>query len=229
MTREDARAGIVEAAAALLREQGVQAVTTRAVAQSAGVQAPAIYRLFGDKDGLVDAVAEHVMATYVESKPPADGDPVADLRTGWHAHVAFGLANPELFALLSEPGRAERSPATAAGAEVLRARIRRAAAAGLLRVDEERAMGMLHASCVGTVLAGARDDGLADAMWATVAAAVFTGAPATPADDLVALLTTVAAAVPSMPALTEPERALLGEWIRRALRHLRRAAPSPSW
>jgi AcrR family transcriptional regulator len=227
VTRDDVRAGIVVAAAALLQEQGVHAVTTRAVAQAAGVQAPAIYRLFGDKDGLVDAVAEHVMAAYVEGKPSGSGEPFADLRAGWHAHVAFGLANPELFALLSEPRRAARSPATAAGAGVLRARIRRAAAVGLLRVDEERALGMLHASGVGTVLAlagtpaDARDDGLADAMWETVAAAVFTDAPATPADDLVTLLTTTATAVPSLPALTVPERALLGEWISRALRHLR--------
>ncbi|MGI5128887.1 TetR/AcrR family transcriptional regulator [Pseudonocardia sp. CA-107938] len=221
------RAGIVDAAATLLREQGVHAVTTRAVAAAAGVQAPAIYRLFGDKDGLVDAVAEQVMAAYVAGKPPAEGDPVADLRTGWHAHVAFGVANPELFALLSEPGRAQRSPATAAGAEVLRGRIRRAAAAGRLRVDEERAFGMLHASGVGTVLAitgapaDARDPALADAMWDTVAAAVFTDAPASPADDLVALLTTVATVVPSLPALTAAERAMLGEWINRALHHLR--------
>ncbi|WP_338419811.1 TetR family transcriptional regulator [Streptomyces klenkii] len=33
-------------------------MTTRAVAAAAGVQAPAIYRLFGDKDGLLEAVAE---------------------------------------------------------------------------------------------------------------------------------------------------------------------------
>jgi AcrR family transcriptional regulator len=36
---------------------GRRAVTTRAVAAGAGVQAPTIYRLFGDKDGLLDALA----------------------------------------------------------------------------------------------------------------------------------------------------------------------------
>src|ERR1700677_3669653 len=50
------RENLVEVAARLLREQGAAAVTTRAVALAAGVQAPAIYRLFGDKDGLLDAV-----------------------------------------------------------------------------------------------------------------------------------------------------------------------------
>ena len=43
-------------------------MTTRGVAEAAGVQAPAIYRFFGDKDGLLEAVAEHVMATYVSAK-----------------------------------------------------------------------------------------------------------------------------------------------------------------
>ena len=66
----------------MLREQGVAAVTTRAVAEAAGVQAPTIYRLFGDKDGLLDAVAEHVLAVYVADKAVAadSGDPIAVLR-----------------------------------------------------------------------------------------------------------------------------------------------------
>ncbi|WP_328341958.1 helix-turn-helix domain-containing protein [Micromonospora sp. NBC_00421] len=37
---------------------GARAVTTRGVAERARVRAPTIYRLFGDKDGLVEAVAE---------------------------------------------------------------------------------------------------------------------------------------------------------------------------
>ena len=141
--RDDVRSGIVEAAARLLREQGARAVTTRGVAQAAGVQAPTIYRLFGDKDGLIDAVAEHVMATYVAAKSTVAGRPTIRWRTcapAGELHVEFGLANPELFALLHRPAAATRSPATAAGIEVLRARVRRLAAAGLLRVDEERAL-----------------------------------------------------------------------------------------
>src|SRR6187200_2264797 len=134
--RDDLRSDIVGAAAALLHEKGARAVTTRGVAEAAGVQAPTIYRLFGDKDGLVDAVAEHVMATYVAAKSePIDPDPVTDLRAAWRMHNDFGLANPELYALLNRRG--PNSPATVAGIEVLRARIRRLATAGVLRVSEE--------------------------------------------------------------------------------------------
>ena len=59
--RPELRLQIIEAAARLLREGGALAVTTRGVADAASVQPPTIYRLFGDKDGLLDAVAEHVM------------------------------------------------------------------------------------------------------------------------------------------------------------------------
>lgn len=155
-TRDDVRAGIVAAATQLLREKGANAVTTRAVAQAAGVQAPTIYRLFGDKDGLIDAVAEHVMAAYVSGKSAAadvaTGDPVADLRSGWRAHVEFGLTNPELYALLAARGSAAPSPATVAGLDVLRRRVRRLAEAGLLRVDEQRALLMIHSAGNGTIL-----------------------------------------------------------------------------
>src|SRR3954453_8395374 len=139
--RQDVRSSIVDAASRLLRDEGARAVTTRAVAQAAGVQAPTIYRLFGDKDGLSDAVAETAMATYVAAKAVGtDADPVAELRSGWRMQVDFALVNPELYALLSAPGRGDDSPATAAGLEVLRARVRRLAARGLLRGDGEAAL-----------------------------------------------------------------------------------------
>jgi AcrR family transcriptional regulator len=230
-TRDDVRAAIVDAAARVLREQGVRAVTTRGVAQAAGVQAPTIYRLFGDKDGLLDAVAEHVMATYVAAKADtasADDptDPVAALRAGWRTHVAFGLANPELFALLHSPARAD-SPAAAAGLRVLRARVRRIAAAGLLRGDEERAVRMVHAAGTGAVLAllaappAHRDHGLAEAMFDAVAAQVLAAAPAASGADVVPLVVAFSTAVPDLPALTAAERALMGEWLARVLVDLR--------
>jgi AcrR family transcriptional regulator len=222
--RDDLRTGIVEAAAGLLREQGERAVTTRAVAQAAGVQAPTIYRLFGDKDGLIDAVAEHVMTAYVAGKSvPADGDPVADLRLGWQMHVEFGLANPELYALLHAPGRGASSPATAAGIEVLRTRVRRLAAAGLLRVAEPRALSMIHAAGTGVVLAllavpaPARDPGLSEAMLEAVLGGILTTAPAPPDTATSTVAVTFGTVLPDLPALTEAERALMAEWLQRAL------------
>ncbi|MFI5959263.1 TetR/AcrR family transcriptional regulator [Cryptosporangium sp. NPDC051539] len=219
------REQIVEAAAQLLREHGIRAVTTRAVAEAAGVQAPTIYRLFGDKDGLVDAVAEHVLSAYVAAKlrTHVDDDPVADLRAGWRSHIEFGLANPSLFTLMYSSERTAQSPAIAAGIEKLRARIRALATAGLLRVDEDRALAMVHAAGVGAVLAvldGAadrRDPGFADAMFDAVASAILGAGTAVPDDSLRTVAITFGTLIDDLPALTDAERTLMSEWLSRSL------------
>jgi AcrR family transcriptional regulator len=224
--RRETRENLVEVAARLLREQGAAGVTTRAVALAAGVQAPAIYRLFGDKDGLLDAVAEHVLAVYVADKALAtgSGDPVADLRAGWDTQISFGLANAALFGLLTDPGRSARSPAAAAGAEVLRARVRRVAAIGRLRVAESRAVDLIRAAGTGTVLTllsmapPDRDPGLADAMYEAVMQTILTDAPALPDEGVTAAAVTFRTVVPDLATLSGAERALLSEWLDRASR-----------
>ena len=219
---EDTRTRLVEVAAQLLRDEGAAAVTTRAVAQAGGVQAPTIYRLFGDKDGLLDAVAEHVFANHVAGKGPTAADPVEDLCAGWDTHVAFGLTNAALFGLLTEPGRGNRSPAVAAGIEILRTRVRRVAATGRLRVPERRAVEMIHAAGTGAVLAllavppADRDLTLADAMWDALAYAILTDGPALAGDDAVAAAVAFRTVVPELPRLTDAERTLLSEWLDRA-------------
>ncbi|GAA4604800.1 AcrR family transcriptional regulator [Actinoplanes octamycinicus] len=222
------RAAIVEAVTRLLRETGAAGVTTRAVSAAAGVQAPTIYRLFGDKDGLLDAVAEQVMATYVAEKSVQDesDDPVADLRDGWQVHVDFGLANPDLFALLVTPGRSSDSRAVEAGAQVLRRRVQRLAEAGLLRVDQQRAVDMIHAAGTGAVLAllasppERRDLGLADHLFDAVTAAILTDAPAVPSAGPLAVTVAFSTTVPELPALTAAERTLLAEWLERSITEL---------
>ncbi|MBO3751054.1 TetR/AcrR family transcriptional regulator [Streptosporangiaceae bacterium NEAU-GS5] len=222
-SRQKTRANIVECAARLLREQGVSAVTTRAVAQAAGMQAPTIYRFFEDKDALLDAVAEHVFATYVSGKTLVEdsGDPVADLRAGWDTHIAFGLANAALFALLTDPSRGVRSPAAAAGLEVLRARVHRVAAIGRLRVPERRAVELVHAAGTGAVLTllstppEQRDLDLADAMYEAVMRSILTDMPTPPADSATAVTVAFRAVAPKLTMLTGAERALLSEWLDR--------------
>ncbi len=229
--REDVRSDIVAAAARILSQDGAQAVTTRAVAQAAGVQAPAIYRLFGDKDGLIDAVAEHVMTTYTAHKASAaerdGGDPVAELSAAWDGHIQFGLTNAELYLLLNTPGRGARSPATTAGIAVLRTRLQRVAAAGLLRVDEQRAIDVVHAAGTGTVLAllsapaAQRDLGLSRTMFDAVSTAILTTTPATPDTTVIAVAVTFMTVLSDLPALTDAERTLMAEWITRSLTQLR--------
>ncbi|GAA4667695.1 TetR/AcrR family transcriptional regulator [Frondihabitans cladoniiphilus] len=229
-TSSEPRARIVDAAARLLQEQGPSAVTTRGVAHAAGVQAPAIYRLFGDKDGLLEAVAEHVMSTFVSTKAAvveaaeAEGvDPVADLRAGWQGQVEFGLGNPTLFRLLSDPTRVSGSPAARLGKRVLEARIHRVAVAGRLRVAENRAVALFQTAGVGvitTLLAtppDERDPGLADAVLNGVLAQMLTDAPAAPDAGPRAAAVALRAVAPTLDALTTAEQQLLSDWLDRVI------------
>src|SRR3984885_9548464 len=90
--REQVRQRVIEAAIELLTREGRDAVTTRRVAVAAGLQPPAIYRLFGDKDGLLDARAEYGFARFLAAKhvDPDPADPIADLKAGWDLAVEFG-------------------------------------------------------------------------------------------------------------------------------------------
>lgn len=227
--RDGTRTRVVEAAAALMRQHGAAGVTTRAVATAAGVQAPTIYRLFGDKDGLLEAMAEHVMRTWVTTKTAVveaasadDVDPVADLRAGWAEQIDFSLAHPDLHRLLSDPRRAATSPAVAAGVEVLHRRVRRIAEAGRLRVAEQRAVELVLAAGSGAVQAllaspvDERDPTLADDLLDAVLRQVLTDAPVRPDDDSVAAAAvTLAAHVDRLEVLSEGERRLLTEWLGR--------------
>jgi AcrR family transcriptional regulator len=223
--RSDTRSAILRAASLLLAEGGVSAVTTRAVAEASAVQPPTLYRLFGDKDGLLDAMAEHVLEEHTAIKVARDSavaegvDPLDDLRESWLAHVAFGLAHPELYMLLLARGRSAPSRATLDGIEVFRAKVVRLALTGRLRVDVERAVSILHAAGIGATVALIEDGAqghasdLASAMFDAAAGAILDEARAGSSQD--ALMIAFSAMVPHLTGLTDGERALLGEWASR--------------
>jgi AcrR family transcriptional regulator len=222
-SRDRARAQLVEVAAHLLATEGPDAVTTRSVALAAGVQAPTIYRLFGDKNGLLDAVVEHGFASYVGRKHlDADTDPVESLHTGWELHVGFGLANPELFRLMHTALRTPQGRAVAAtGAGALQARVHQVAGAGRLRVTERRAVDLIRAAGTGVVFTlidqaeDERDDTLADTAWQSVCVTILTDASTAGSTGPAAAAVTLRAALPDLTALTAAERALLGDWLDR--------------
>jgi AcrR family transcriptional regulator len=222
---------ILRAAALLLTAGGREAVSTRAVSAAADVQPPTIYRQFGDMRGLLDAVADDGFARYVLAKVTREGsgDPVADLRAGWDAHVAFGLANPALYALMygdTRPG--PMPPAAAEAQQLLELFVRRVAEAGRLRVGVETAARLIHAGALGVVLTliatGAGTDGnrvLSTLMREAVLGAVITDAP--PPDEPTAGMERVAARAVALKAVlpesagtfTPAEGDLLAEWLDR--------------
>lgn len=229
--RAGTRDRIVDVAADLLRASGRAAVTTRAVAEAAGVQAPTIYRLFGDKEGLLDAVAEAEMTRFSADKAVAiraaaeDAvDAVDDLRTGWDATIAFGLANPDLYALMSDPARGPGSPAVRAGVALLAERVHRVALAGRLRVAEPVAVELIHASATGALLstirrpAAERDHVLVDLMRDAVLERILTPAERPSAGHeagLVERAVALRAHVADADRLSAGERTLLAEWLDR--------------
>jgi AcrR family transcriptional regulator len=224
MAPGNTRERIIEAAAALLTEGGREAVSTRAVGTAAGVQAPTIYRIFGDKQGLLDAVASHGFGTYLRSKAALEhsADPVEDLRRGWDLHVGFGVENPAYYALIyGEPRPGVQSPAAREAAEILAGLVRRIAQAGRLRVSEERAAHLVHSAGAGMtlqligLLPEQRDPALSTLARESVIAAVTTDIPTGGQHGVAGNAIALRAALPQLTELSAAERALLDEWLRR--------------
>ena len=222
---DDVRGRILAAAATLIADGGRDAVTTRAVSAAASVQAPTIYRLFGDKRGLLEAVAEHGMKAYVAGKAvrTPHEDPVEDLRHGWDTHVAFGLAHPGLFAIMSGDA-GPPSPATQAGIAILRAKVHRIAQAGRLKISESRAVDLMHGTGTGVVLTllsqpdHQRDLGLSDTAREAVISAMVSDAPIAEPPGPASAAITLRALLPEATALSSSEKTLLGEWLDRIAR-----------
>jgi len=228
LTRSDeTREKVLKATAALIETGGPDAATTRAVATAAGVQPPVIYRLFGDKRGLLDAVLEKGMATYVAEKArkAVHPDPVEDLRAGWDMYVAFGLENPGLFAVMSSaPGPRSPASATSAGLEVLEDKIRRLAKAGRLRVSEARASSLMQAAGSGTVLtllgqpAETRDTGLSETAREAVLTAITGETSLADTSGLTGAAAALRASLDEAEVLSPGERLLLGELLDRIIK-----------
>ena len=94
-----------------------------------------------DREGIVEVLTD-----------PDPRDPIEDLKAGWDLAVEFGLANPALFTLMYSGPSRNTSAAFQAGMEILMGRIRRLAAGGWLRVDEDLAAMIIHATARGAVL-----------------------------------------------------------------------------
>ncbi|PJN27843.1 TetR/AcrR family transcriptional regulator [Kitasatospora sp. CB02891] len=220
----DPRERILAAAAELLAQGGSEAMSTRAVGAAAGVQAPTLYRLFGDKQGLIDAVVNYGFERYLAEKTSRTPgpDPVDDLRRGWDLHVEFGLTHPSFYPLMYSSDRSgEAAEAAERSGRVLATMLERVARAGRLLVPVPTAARMIRATALGVTLTliaeppATRDVALSTRMRETVLAAI-TGAPAAEVSTPAALAIALDATLPERPhRFTAAETALLREWLRR--------------
>ncbi|NUP40869.1 MAG: TetR/AcrR family transcriptional regulator [Streptomyces sp.] len=150
----DAREKILEAATDLLAKAPVADVSTRAVCEAAGVGAPMLYRLFGDKAGLLAAVVDRGFEEYLASKRAArpSDDPVADLRSGWDNHMRFALEHPNHYRLMYSPELTAPPAAAQEAHALLHGILERCAAAGRLTVPPALATQMIMSANVGAAL-----------------------------------------------------------------------------
>jgi len=121
---KDLRAALVRAARAELAEGGAGAVSLRAVARWAGVSHAAPAYAFGDRAGLLTAVA---VAGFGELAGAMEVPPAGPGRAGLadlgRRYVAFAAAHPALYGLMFSPGDLDLTDADlqAARAAALRA------------------------------------------------------------------------------------------------------------
>ncbi|MEV1295350.1 TetR/AcrR family transcriptional regulator [Pseudonocardia sp. NPDC049635] len=221
---------LLRAAADLIAASPGEPVPLRAICDAAGVRLPTLYHFFGSKEGLLDAVVEHGFEQYValkESREPT-GDPIQDIRDGWDAHVAFGLAHPGFYALMYgqvTPGR--RPAAQDRTTKLLLDLTREAGRRGRLVTTPERAADHVLAANVGVTLhqiTGEPDPALSVDVREATLDAVTGGRPGprpTTERSLGDAAATVLASLPDdNPALDAPETVLLKKWLAAVVRDL---------
>jgi AcrR family transcriptional regulator len=218
-----ARDRLLLAAGQLLHEAQGGAVSTRAICERAGVQAPTLYHHFGNKQGLLDAVVNYGFTQYVAERTADSADPVAALRSGWDCHVRYGLDHPGFYVLLY--GQIEPTvpcTLTARAEAMLLDRLVEVARQGRLLVPPADAAREIVAANVGVTLSLiARPEDERDlAMSARVRDAVLGSLisdAAAPGDGSVgALAVALSAALAEGDArLSGAETALLREWLAR--------------
>jgi len=129
-------------------------VATRAVSEEAGVTQPVLYRLFGDKRGLLDAVADAGFVRYARRKSELEltTDPVADLYRGWDDHMAFAAENPALYRLMFAPRPQSAASAYQRILELLESTLLRCAAVGALATTPRSASRLILPANIGVAL-----------------------------------------------------------------------------
>lgn len=216
---------MLEAAETLLEASPDAQISTRAVCDAVGVGAPVLYRIFGDKAGLLRAVVDHGFERYLAGKRAArpSADPVDDLRSGWDSHVAFALAHPTVYRLMFSPELPAVPQSAAEALQILRTVVDRCAAAGRLGVEPESAARMIMSANIGVALSLVSQPGiyadsdLSDLVRDAVHAKVLVPSGQAPADGVASIALQLSARLREVSGapLAPPELELLQFWLLR--------------
>jgi AcrR family transcriptional regulator len=209
------------AAGQLLHEAGDGPVSTRAICERAGVQAPTLYHHFGSKQGLLDAVVNYGFTQYVQVPSP-DGDPVDRIRAGWDRHVEYGLAHPGFYVLLYgqiEPG--VPCNLTSSAEAMLLELFTPLAREGRLRVEAAEAARQFAAANSGVTLSliaqpeESRDLAMSAQVRESVLAGLLADRPAEGSSVSALAVALSTALADDTESLTTTERQMLREWLHR--------------
>lgn len=226
---EDVREALLNAAEELLAGSPDGEISTRAVCDAVGVTQPVLYRIFRDKQGLLDALAEVGLQRYAARKQGLEvtSDPAADLRAGWDDHMAFAIEHPAIYRLMFSPRPGVHSAARDGVLELVRHALRRCAAAGVLRTELDAGAAMILSANIGLAMNrltqpdvyGAPE--LSDLMRDAVFAAVLTE-PLAPSEDaplaIAARQLSAHLELGAQGRLAPEEQALLSLWLQRLTR-----------
>lgn len=124
-TPQERRQAFLEAAMVAIRRDGAK-VSMEAIARQGGVTKPIVYRLFGDRDGLLRALGENLAAQVLHevtrALEEAGNNPKEMLRTAIAAYVALIDEDPEVYRFVTEQSRtAPGTTITGLSADVARA------------------------------------------------------------------------------------------------------------
>jgi AcrR family transcriptional regulator len=220
------RSRILDVTESLLKSIGRDAIAIRAVADEANVQLPTIYRLFGDKVGLLDAVAERGFTRYMAIDPEQREslEPIEQLRYGWDIHVRFGLENPELYGLMYAESHSRKvTPAAQIALDGLNALIGRLAAAGCLKVSQEEATFVAFGSASGAVLStyflpkSLHNPAYFENIRESTIASITTETNSHDTEPIVNAAITLGSNLDRLKVLSPNEQNLLHEWLNRIL------------
>ncbi|MFJ6902959.1 TetR/AcrR family transcriptional regulator [Streptomyces griseoluteus] len=230
MPKNSARDRLLLAGAQLLEQTEVGDVSTRAICELAGVQAPTLYHHFGSKQRLLDEVVSHGFRDFLATHAAEDAslDPLQAIRDGWDIHVRFGVEHPTFYAYIyARVSTGARCGVVSEVEEMLLKALEPAARQGLLTVTPTVAAAEILAASTGVIMTlittpeTERDPLLSGRVRDAIRAAVTVqhpredgGRSVTPASAAVALLSVLDDAD---AVLSDTERALLRDWLGRLL------------
>ncbi|WP_031514961.1 TetR/AcrR family transcriptional regulator [Streptomyces sp. NRRL F-5123] len=218
------------AGARLLEASDGGDVSTRAICELAGVQAPTLYHHFGSKQGLLDAVVSHGFRSFLTTQDDhRDGsDPIQQIREGWDRHIQFGLEHPTFYAYIyARVGQGTRCGVVTDVEAMLLKALKPAAQQGLLAIEPSDAAAEILAASSGVIMSLITDPehGTDLRMSAHMRDAVLSAITANndAHDEPASAATAVASAAISLSSvldhapdvLSPTEMALLRDWLMR--------------